>query len=201
MSMVIETVVTTLDEAGEPNFAAMGVVWGEETITIRPFTNTRTHKNLIRTREGVINVTDNVLIFAKSALSQERFECVPATHVRGVVLRDTCYWREVSVQEVVAPHPESPGAGRADVVTQVVGEGEVRRFGGLCRAKHAVVEASILASRLRFLPRDEILGELTRLDALVEKTGGRQEREAMEFIRAHIARKTVAGSPVRGGGG
>ena len=197
--MVIETVVTTLDEAGEANFAAMGVVWGEETLTIRPFTNTRTYKNLTRTGEAVINVTDNVLIFAKSALGRERFECVPARRVRGVVLRDTCYWREVSVQEVVAPPPET-GARRADVVTRVVGGGEVRQFDGLCRAKHAVVEASILASRLRFLPRDEILAELTRLDALVEKTGGRQEREAMEFIRAHIAKKTSAGHVARGGG-
>lgn len=198
--MVIETVVTTLDEAGEPNFAAMGVVWSGETIIIRPFTNTRTYKNLTRMGEAVVNVTDNVLIFAKSALSRERFDCMPATRVRGVVLRDTCYWREVSVKEVVLPRGDGPGAGRADVVTRVVGGGEVRQFGGLCRAKHAVVEASILASRLRFLPREEILGELTRLDALVEKTGGREEREAMEFIRAHVARKTVAGYPVGGGG-
>ena len=84
-------------------------------------------------------------------------------------------------------------------MTQVVGGGEVRRFGGLCRAKHAVVEASILASRLRFLPQDEILGELIRLDALVEKTGGREEREAMEFIRAHVASKTSIGRLVPGG--
>jgi hypothetical protein len=199
MSVVVETVVTTLDEAGEPNFAAMGVVWSGETITIRPFTNTRTYKNLARTGEAVVNVTDNVLIFAKSALSRERFDCMPAARVRGVVLRDTCYWREVSVQEVVAPDPEGPGAGRADIATRVVGGGEVRQFGGLCRAKHAVVEASILASRLRFLPRDEIFGELARLDALVEKTGGREEREAMEFIRAHVARKTSIGRLVGGG--
>lgn len=199
-SMIIETVVTTLDEAGEANFAAMGVVWGEETITIRPFPNTRTYKNLTRTGEAVINVTDNVLIFAKSALSRERFECLPATRVRGVVLRDTCYWREVSVQEAVSPPHDSAAAGRASIVTRVVGRGEVRPFGGLCRAKHAVVEASILASRLRLLPREEILGELTRLEALVEKTGGREEREAMEFIRAHIARKTSAGHPVGEGG-
>ena len=197
--MVIETVVTTLDESGEPNFAAMGVIWGAETLTIRPFTNTRTYRNLTRTREAVINVTDNVLIFAKSALSRERFDCTPAARVRGMVLRDTCYWREVSVKEVVLLRGDAPGAGRADVVTQVVGGGEVRQFDGLCRAKHAVVEASILASRLRFLPRDEILGELLRLAALVEKTGGPEEREAMEFIRAHVAKKTSIGRLVRGG--
>ena len=187
--MVIETVVTTLDRAGEANFAAMGVVWGEESITIRPFANTRTYRNLSEVGEAVVNVTDNVLIFARSALSREKFECVPARHVRGVVLKDTCYWREVVVKQIVLPENENGAARRAEIVTQVVGGGAVRQFGGLCRAKHAVVEASILASRLRFLPRQETLKELDGLDALVEKTGGPTEREAMDFILAYIAGK------------
>ena len=63
-----------------------------------------------------------------------------------------------------------------------------RPFAGLCRAKHAVVEASILASRVRRLPRDEVLEQLGRLDPLVDKTGGPAEREAMAYIRAHVAR-------------
>lgn len=191
--MVIETVVTTLDERGEANFAAMGVVWGEETLTIRPFTNTRTYRNLLRAGEAVVNVTDNVLIFVKSALSSERFECVPARHVRGVVLRDACSWREVVVEKILPPGGDAQGPGRADVVTRVVGGGELRPFVGLCRAKHAVVEASILASRLRLHGADAVLSELARLDALVEKTGGPGEREAMEFVRAYVRQKASAG--------
>lgn len=186
--MIVETVVTTLDAAGEPHFAAMGVVWGDETLTIRPYTNTRTYKHLTASGEAVVNVTDNVLLFAKSALSHERLDCVPARHVRGVVLRDTCSWREVAVKDVVAPDAAGAGASRADVVTRVVGGGEVRPFVGLCRAKHAVVEASIIASRARFLPPDEVRRELDRLDALVLKTGDGPERDAMAFIRAHLAR-------------
>jgi hypothetical protein len=50
------------------------------------------------------------------------------------------------------------------------------------------VEASILASRARRLPRDEVLQGLDRLDPLVHKTGGPAEREAMAYIRAHVAR-------------
>ena len=100
--MVIESVVTTLDAAGEVNFAAMGVVWGDETITIRPFTNTRTYRNLTTSGEAVVNVTDNVLVFAKSALSRERFECLPARSVRGVVLREACSWHEVRVERAGA---------------------------------------------------------------------------------------------------
>jgi predicted sugar kinase len=186
--MIVETVVTTLDEDGQANFAAMGVVWGEDRLVIRPYAGTRTFRNLVRAREAVVNVTDDVLLFAKSALSRERFPSRPATRVRGVILADACHWREVAVEEVVPPEPAVSAGGRADVSTRVVAAGVGRPFAGLCRAKHAVVEASILASRVRRLPRAEILAELGRLDPLVDKTGGPAEREAMAYIRAHVAR-------------
>ena len=186
--MIVETVVTTLDEDGEVNFAAMGVVWDEERLVIRPYVGTRTFRNLVRTREAVVNVTDDVLVFAKSALSRERFPSRPATRVRGAILDDACHWREVTVEHVSPPGPRPAGADRAEVATRVVAGAVGRPFAGLCRAKHAVVEASILASRARRLPRDEVLQGLDRLDPLIDKTGGPAEREAMAYIRAHVAR-------------
>jgi hypothetical protein len=69
--LIVETVVTTLDEDGQANFAAMGVVWGEDRLVIRPYVGTRTFRNLVRAREAVVNVTDDVLVFAKSALSRD----------------------------------------------------------------------------------------------------------------------------------
>jgi hypothetical protein len=190
--MIVETVVTTLDEDGEVNFAAMGVVWGEDRLVIRPYVDTRTFRNLVRAREAVVNVTDDVLVFAKSALSRARFPSRPATEVRGMILADACHWREVLVEEVSMPEPRPAGGGRADVVTRVVAGAVGRPFAGLCRAKHAVVEASILASRARRLPRDEVLQGLDRLEPLVDKTGGPAEREAMAFIRAHVWRRVSA---------
>jgi len=187
--MIVETVVTTLDAAGEPRFAAMGVVWGDSTIVIRPYTNTRTSRHLRERGEAVVNVTDDVLLFARSALTHERLDCEPAARVRGVIMRGACHWREVEVREIAAP----ANASRADVLTRVVGEGTARPFAGLCRAKHAVVEASILASRLRFLPLAGILDEMARLEVLVEKTGGSREREAFDFIRSYVAERAGAG--------
>jgi uncharacterized protein len=186
--VIVETIVTTVNPAGAPHFAAMGVLWGEERITIRPYLGTRTYRNLTASREAVVNVTDDVLLFVKSALTHEHLPSGPARHVGAVVLRDACHWSEVAVEDIAVPEP----AGRAEVVTRVVGRGERRPFAGLCRAKHAVVEASILASRRRLLPLEEILGELARLDGLVEKTGGAQEREAMAFIRTYLGRTRVA---------
>jgi uncharacterized protein len=199
--VILETIVTTLDPAGVPRFAAMGVVWGEESITIRPFVNTRTYRNLTASREAVVNVTDDVLLFATSALTHAHLPSEPARQVRGVVLRDACHWREVVVERVVSPAPSgSPGPtgsdpGRAEVLTRVVTGGAHRPFAGLCRAKHAVVEASILASRHRLVPREEIMRELARLDVLVEKTGGQTERAAMTFIRDYLATTRPGGIP------
>lgn len=185
--MVVETVVTTLGETGEPHFAAMGVVWGEDRIVIRPYTTTRTFRHLQTYTDAVVNVTDDVLLFAKSALTHERLEHDPAPRVRGVILRGACHWREVRVTDIVMPSSTGGAASRADVVTTVVGAGTVRPFVGLCRAKHAVVEASILASRLRRLPLADVLAELGTLETLVDKTGGPREREAFLFIRAFVA--------------
>jgi uncharacterized protein len=185
-AIVVETVVTTLSETGEPHFAAMGVLWGEQTIIIRPYTNTRTFRHLQKQGEAVVNVTDDVLLFAKSALTHERLECDAARHVQGVILRDACHWREVQVTGIAVP--AVAGAARADVVTRIVGAGTGRPFVGLCRAKHAAVEASILASRLRFLPLADVLGEIDKLRTIVDKTGGPREREALRFVQSYIAR-------------
>jgi hypothetical protein len=69
---------------------------------------------------------------------------------------------------------------------EVVYHGVLREFFGFCRAKHAVVEAAILATRLHLLPREEIDAEFRKLARIVEKTGGEQEREAFEFLEAYV---------------
>jgi uncharacterized protein len=73
----------------------------------------------------------------------------------------------------------------------VVDRGTIREFFGFNRAKHAVVEAAILATRTAFLPPEEIRGEFARLAVLVEKTGGPREHEAFEFLERFIDKATT----------
>jgi hypothetical protein len=49
-----------------------------------------------------------------------------------------------------------------------------------------VLEASIIASRARRLPAEEVRADLARLQVLVDKTAGPREREAMELVREHV---------------
>ena len=64
-----------------------------------------------------------------------------------------------------------------------------RPFFGFNRAKHAVLEAAILATRIGILPDDEIRREMERLAIPVEKTAGQQERRAFEFLRQNTSHK------------
>jgi uncharacterized protein len=183
---IIETVVTTINPDGGVNCGAMGVEWGEARIVIKPYRGTRTLRNLRATGTAVVNLTDDILLFSQAALGDPHPPSRPATSVEGAVLDDACSWREVRVEAI------DDGAERALVSTVVVGGGTGREFLGLNRARHAVLEASILASRARLLGADEIRAELRRLQPLVDKTGGPREREAMAYVTERL-RATVGG--------
>jgi hypothetical protein len=178
--LVIETVVTTINPDGSVNCGAMGVEWGEQRIVIKPYAATRTLRNLRATGAAVVNLTDDILLFSQAALGDPQPPTRPAASVEGAVLGDACSWREVRVEAI------EEGPPRARVSTVVVDAGTGREFLGLNRARHAVLEASILASRARRLAPADIAAELRRLQVLVDKTAGPREREAMEYVTRHV---------------
>ncbi len=56
------------------------------------------------------------------------------------------------------------------------------------RARAAVLEAAILATRLDRLPRDKIDDEIAYLKIAVDKTAGAAEREAWNVVLDKIAK-------------
>src|SRR5919202_4362316 len=165
----------------------MGVEWGEQRIVIKPFRGTRTLRNLRATGVAVVHLTDDILLFSEAALGDPHPPTRPAASVEGAVLADACSWREVRVEAI------DDGERRARVRTAVVAGGTGREFLGLNRARHAVLEASILASRARLLDAADIRAELRRLEVLVDKTAGPREREAMAYVTRHV-RAVLEGS-------
>jgi hypothetical protein len=177
---IVETVTTTINPDGTVNCAAMGVEWGDEIIVIKPFRSTRTLRNLRATGAAVVNLTDDILLFTQAALGDPQPPTRPTATIDGAVLADACSWREVTVEAIDDSGP------RARVTTRIVGRGIGREFLGFNRARHAVLEASIIASRASRLPAADIRAELERLQVLVDKTAGPLEREAMELVRRHV---------------
>lgn len=178
--MIIESIVTSMAADGTINFAPMGVEWGEPTLVLKPFLETTTFRNVRETRVAVVNITDDVMLFARAAISSPEYPWVPATVVRGAVLKAACSWRELEVVTIDDTPP------RSRIEARVLHHGFRREFIGFNRARFAVLEAAILATRTHLLPGEEIRAEYARLQVIVDKTAGPREREAMAMLTDYV---------------
>jgi len=178
--MIIESIITTLNEEGEANVAPMGVTIGEGDLLIRPYKDSATYRNLVATGAAVVNLTDSIHLFAESAISNPHFPTFPAELVTGIVLTDACSYYECSVMHA------NTASDRATFLCKILKKGILREFIGFNRAKNAIIEATILATRVRFLGVEQILQEYRRLTEIVQKTGGEQETQAMQYLQHYV---------------
>lgn len=181
--MILEGIVTTLGPEGTLNIAPMGpkVDPALRRFVLRPYQTSTTYRNLKACGEGVFHVTDDVLLLARTAIGLEPAAATrPADVVRCRILTGACRYYEFRVAEL------DDRDERTTIVVETVAEGRLRDFFGLNRAKHAVVEAAILATRTAFLPVDEILADFRKLAVLVEKTGGPDEHTAFTLLSQYV---------------
>jgi hypothetical protein len=182
--LLLEGLVTTLNEDRSPHIAPMGPIVDAEftRLLLRPFRTSTTYHNLKRTGQGVLHVTDDVEMIARAAVGclAAPPRMLRAKSIDGAILADACRWYAFEVDSI------DDRDDRAEITAHVVEYGRGRDFFGFNRAKHAVIEAAILATRMEFLDGSHIRGEFDRLAAIVQKTGGRQEHAAFDFLRQHV---------------
>jgi hypothetical protein len=182
--MILEGIVTTVSPEGVLNIAPMGpcVDGTIDRFVLRPFKTAQTYRNLVSHGEGVLHVTDDVLLLAHAAVGRVEPSppIEPAQCVRGFVLSDACRYYEFRVTSI------DDREDRVTIQAETVHCGRHRDFFGFNRAKHAVVEAAILATRTAFLPAEQIAEEFRRLAVIVQKTGGPQEHEAFRFLAQYV---------------
>jgi uncharacterized protein len=182
--VILESIVTTTDTAGSVNIAPMGPYIDDELfsrITLKPFRSSRTFANLQQTGLAVVHVTDDVELIATAAIGP----IDPSSRVEQLLGRwhklvDCCRWFAVEV-ESWQEDPQRPPA-----ICRIVHQGVQRPMFGLNRAKHAVVEAAILATRLELLGREEVRRQMQSLLPLVEKTGGPAEWRAWRLLESFV---------------
>jgi hypothetical protein len=203
MGMILEGIISTISAQGDRNLAPMGPhVFPQEIgadgqmhrLLLRPFQTSLTFRNLLETGQGVFHLTDDVLLLARATLGwqgpaagEPRPALRPAQAVRGWVLEDCCQFYEFRVISC------DRSQARAEVQAEVVAQGHGRAFLGFNRARHAVIEAAILVTRLHLVAPEEVQAEFRRLAILVEKTAGEREKQAFALLEqalmpmAHIA--------------
>lgn len=182
--MIIEGIVTTLNADQTVNVAPMGPIVDEtmQSLLLRPFQTSTTYRNLKSRRYGVFHVVDDVLLIAQAALDrlESNPQTFPAVKVPGQVLQECCRWYEFEVVQC------DDSTERTALTATVVHVGRRRDVFGFNRAKHAVLEATILATRLNLIPESELRPQLAALAIPVEKTAGPREREAFDLVMNYV---------------
>ena len=185
--MILEGIVTTLSLEGELNIAPMGPKLEPDLsmrrFELRPYRTSTTFQNLKARGEGVFHVTDDVMLLAQTAIGVPVIpppKLRPAEVVSCSILEDACRYHEFRILEL------NDTEDRTRLLVETVAEGRLRDFLGFNRARHAVVEAAILATRTAFLPRAEILAEFDKLAVIVAKTGGPAEHAAFQLLNQHV---------------
>lgn len=182
--MIIEGLLTTIDEQGQPHVAPMGPVVDEELQrwTLRPFASSTTFRLLRNNPYCVFHVVDDVVPVVESALGMPTsltFEPHAAASVWTIPT--ACHWYHLQVTDW------DVNQERSRATAQVVEQRILRPFWGWNRAKHAILEATILATRLHLADRGEINADLARLEIAINKTAGPREQIAWQLLRDFFA--------------
>lgn len=178
--MIYETIVTTVNEDSSVQIAPMGLRKVDDLYLIAPFKPSTTLQNLESSGEAIVNLTDDVRVFAGCLTGRYDWPLLPAVHVRGRYLEAALSHLELKVERV------EDDELRPRFYCRLQHEAVHAPFRGFNRAQAAVLEAAILVSRLDRLPREKITAELEYLQIAIDKTAGQRERQAWDWLMARI---------------
>lgn len=188
MPMIREALIVTSSPTGAAHIAPLGAQMlalpdGAAGVLLQPFRPSSTLDNLLTGRCATLNHVDDVRIIAGCLTGRRDWPLLPAEAVRCGRLAAALAHAELEVERV------EEDAQRPRVILRVLREANHRAFPGFNRAKAAVIEAAILASRLNLLPWDKIERELEYLRIAIDKTAGDEEREAWAWLLEAIEAK------------
>ena len=178
--MINETIITTLNEDGSIHMAPMGVRHEDDFYVIAPFKPSTTLKNLQRSGQAVINMTDDVRIFAGCLTGHYDWPTIDVSAINGKRLAAA-----LSHIEIEVAHQEGDGLRPVFYCSEKHQETHAP-FMGLNRAKAAVLEAAVLVSRLHMLPDEKIDNEIEYLQIAIDKTASAHELEAWGWLMNRI---------------
>lgn len=178
--MIFETIVTSRNADGSPHVAPFGIREQEGLVLIAPFRPSASLDNLVREKSAVINLVDDVRIFAGSLTGRRDWPCLPAARIAGWRVEGALAHRELELVSV------AEDAIRPALLFREVHSEMHAPFRGFNRAQAAVIEASVLVSRLGMLPADKIDAELAYLSIAIDKTAGERELQAWEWLMERI---------------
>lgn len=178
--MIFETIITSMDAKDDVHITPFGVREQDGFVIISPFKPSTTLENILTTKSAVMNLTDDVRVFAGALTKKWRAEIVTAKKIQGFRLAEVLAHKELTLVKIVEDEV------RPQLWMQTVHEENHQPFKGFNRAQAAVIELAVLASRLTMLPKEKIMQEKNYLQIAMDKTAGEREWQAWGWLNEKI---------------
>ena len=183
--MIHEVIVTTINKDKKVHIAPMGVKIlqsdSKKLVQISPFKPSQTLNNILETKIATVNFIDNVKVFS------------------GIVTEEKKDWELEVFDDKFAPHLQNTNTHmnveareehddpvRPRIICEVINEQIHRPFLGFNRAQFSVIELAVLSTRLGRINDNKIKDEMKYLKIGIDKTAGKNEKEAWEWIEKKI---------------
>lgn len=180
MPLIHECVVTSLSSQGRPHVAPLGLIEENGFWIAAPFKPSSTLFNLRLNTKCTASFVDDARIFAGLVTGKHGYPLTdcdgwPAPRLSAALAHAELYVSHIEEDEQ-----------RPRFFCKVKKVESHRPFLGMNRARAAVLEACILATRLGMLAREKIDSEIAYLKIAIDKTAGAAEREAWDMVMEKI---------------
>tara|TARA_E500000331_G_scaffold268392_1_gene259745 strand:+ start:361 stop:915 length:555 start_codon:yes stop_codon:yes gene_type:complete len=182
--MIFETIISTINEKGNVNFAPFGVKRKNNFIFISPYIPSTTLNNLIKSKQATINYIDDSAFFVNCIIGKKKFQKKKCNKIQGYFLKEALAHDEVLVESMTEDKL------RPTFKCRIIEKVNHKRFEGYNRARNSLIEACILASRVKILEKKKILDELNSLTSSIIKTAGIGEKKSWNLIKNYILNAT-----------
>ena len=174
--MIYEVIISTMNEDGSSHIAPMGVSQKADFVVLKPFKPSKTLDNILTQKIAIMNIVTDVRVFAGAVTGRSNFNLVALPDGKGFFLKDALSYLTLSLAEI---HDDEI---RSTLYMNKVNVIHLSSFKGFNRAQAAIIEASVLMSRLDLLSQDKIKQEIRYLEIAITKTAGKKEIQAWEWL-------------------
>ncbi|NQE05554.1 hypothetical protein C5S32_06755 [ANME-1 cluster archaeon GoMg1] len=186
---ISEVIVTTKSASGEPNAAPIGIITitnedeNENKYFVKLYKGSKTLSNVQETNKLAANVTDDTVLFVKAAfepLAESQF----SLFYGFPVLKEANSW---ILFDCAFSEKKAESGNFLFQLTPIAVKTNRKEVKAINRGLNAVIEAAIIATRYAIMENEQDRAEREKLMALyariVEKCGGRREKEALEILQ------------------
>ena len=181
--MIIETVMTSLNNKNELNFSAIGVQFIKDKLVFYPYKNTITAENILATKRGVANIVDRSYYLVLAALSEASF-AVKETALANYYLKECCKYYEFQISAI------SDLGKKYKITAKITAQNNIRNFIGFNRADNLLLEAAVIASRIGITKKvKDLKNYLAENREIIFKTGDHKSKESYLFLKEYLHRQ------------